>query len=255
MTQQPFSDNMLNAFVDGELPPEQAASVIAALAEDPALARRVATLQRLKTSLATFHSDVLPPPLLPASPDRIAWRWPAALAAAAAGAVIAGAVWFTTPPAGPDAPDTQTRVTAQHTPLDLHQSWASADIATSSAHLPDEFTWLTPVMRATGLQLAYSGDWQGGLHLGYVGANACKLSLFIHPDDAPDSALDIHLDQHLQQASWTTSGLRFNIVSQDMDMSRFATIATTAHAKSRDHLPASAAQIALINAARLPCLA
>ncbi|MGY6703772.1 anti-sigma factor family protein [Roseinatronobacter sp.] len=253
MTQQPFSDKMLNAFVDGELPPEQAASVISALAEDPALARRIATLQRLKTSLASFHTNAPP---LPALPDHTAWRWPAALAAAATGAIIAGAVWVALPPTGPD---TQTSATAQHTPLDMHQGWASTGTGTgtapSPAHLPDEFTWLTPVMRATGLQLAYADDWRDGLHLGYVGANACKLSLFIRPDDQPDSALDIHLDQHLQQASWTTSGLHFNIISQDMDTSRFATIATTAHAKSRDHLPASAAQIALINAARLPCLA
>ncbi|MCC5960861.1 MAG: hypothetical protein JJU08_16125 [Rhodobacteraceae bacterium] len=249
MSEHRFSHETLNAFVDGALAPAQSAAVIAAIAEDPNLARHVATLHRLKSAVTTLNADMHLPPL-PTPLDRRRPVWRGAIAAAILGAAIGGALWFGAQPSGPDA----TPGVAL-SPLATHQIWADTANPQAQAHLPDDFAWLTPVMHATGLQLAYAGDWQNGLHLGYIGANACKLSLFIQPDDRPDTALDIHLDQHLQQASWTTSGLHFSIVSLDMDTSRFATIATTAHTKSRDHLPASAAQIALINAARLPCLA
>ncbi|WFE74850.1 hypothetical protein [Roseinatronobacter sp. S2] len=250
MSEHRFSHETLNAFVDGALPPAQAAAVIAAIAEDPNLARHVATLHRLKSAVTTLNADTPLPPL-PAPLDRRRPVWRGAIAAAILGAAIGGALWFGAPQhTGPDA-----AVSAALSPLATHQAWADTAHPQAQAQMPDDLEWLTPVMHATGLHLAYAGDWQNGLHLGYIGANACKLSLFIQPDDQPDTALDIHLDQHLQQASWTISGLHFSIVSLDMDTARFATIATTAHTKSRDHLPASAAQIALINAARLPCLA
>lgn len=250
MSEHRFPHETLNAFVDGALPPAQAAAVIAAIAEDSNLARYVATLHRLKTAVTTLTADTPLPPLH-APPQRKQPVWRGAIAAAMLGTAIGGAFWFGAQQnSGPDAVAGATL-----SALAIHEHWAHTANPQAQPHMPDDFAWLTPVMHATGLKLATARDWQDGLHLGYIGANACKLSLFIQPDDRSDSSLDIHLDQHLQQARWTTSGLHFNIISLDMDTSRFATIATTAHAKSRDHLPASAAQIALINAARLPCLA
>ncbi|MGP9790747.1 anti-sigma factor family protein [Roseinatronobacter sp. NSM] len=249
MASQSFPNEMLNAFVDGALPPDQTADLLAAMARDPSLARHVAMLQRLKTALATLD-DAMDPPPLPAPPARKPARMRHALAAAALLALVAGLAWHSQPrmPASPDTAPTTTALAAHH-------AWAGTPAPNTPTPMPAAFDWLTPVMQATGLQLAHAQQGPSGLHLGFIGANACRLSLFIQPQDQPDTALDIQLDQHLQQAGWTTSGLQFRIVALDMDLSRFATIATTAHTKSRDHLPASAAQIALINAARLPCLA
>ena len=244
-----FSSETLNAFVDGALPPARTADLLAAMAHDASLARHVAMLQRLKTAVGTLDDAVEPPPL-PAPPARKPARVRHALAVAALLALVAGMVWHSQPRM-PASPDTSPPATA----LAAHHDWASAPAPQTRARMPETFAWLTPVMHATGLQLARAQQGLNGLHLGFIGANACRLSLFIQPHDQPDTALDMQLDAHLQQAGWTTSGLQFRIIALDMDLSRFATIATTAHAKSRDHLPASAAQIALINAARLPCLA
>lgn len=51
MDEQAMSWERLNAYVDGELAPADAAAVASAVAQDPGLARRVATLARLKANV------------------------------------------------------------------------------------------------------------------------------------------------------------------------------------------------------------
>ena len=53
----------LNAYVDGELPPDEAADVAEAIAREPVLAREVAALTALKASVA----QAAPPHLGPLS--------------------------------------------------------------------------------------------------------------------------------------------------------------------------------------------
>jgi hypothetical protein len=62
MIERPDSTE-LNAYVDGELPPDQAARVAQAIADDRELAKEVAALLRLKTAtMAAFDRE---PPALP----------------------------------------------------------------------------------------------------------------------------------------------------------------------------------------------
>ncbi|MCC5991979.1 MAG: hypothetical protein JJT99_05595 [Rhodobacteraceae bacterium] len=245
-----ISQDTLNAYVDGELPAALAAQISDALLYDRALAQRVAAIHRLKAASAQAFDDIALPQLpTPAAPAR---RGRKAVAAALAGLVaLGGALW--TPPPAP-IPDLAKVIAAS--PQQAHAVWLHASIPGDRPAHPDGFDWIAEITRASGLELVHLSGWRsGGMHLGYLGSNACRLSLFIQPEAGANTTLDMHLDDQLQQARWVTSGLRFDLIAHDMDTARFATIATTAHQKSRDNLPANAAQIALINAARLPCLA
>lgn len=245
-----ISQDMLNAYVDGELPAAQAARISDALPYDRALAQRVAAIHRLKAASVQAFDDITPPPLpVPATPVR--WGRKAVAAALAGLVVLGGALW--TPPPAP-IPDLAKLI--ETSPQQAHAVWLHAAIPGDRPAHPDGFDWIAGITRASGLELVHLSGWgSDGLHLGYLGSNACRLSLFIQPGAGANTTLDMHLDDQLQQARWVTSGLRFDLIAHDMDTARFATIATTAHQKSHDNLPANAAQIALINAARLPCLA
>ena len=52
----------LNAYVDGELDAEGAAEVASAIARDPELAARVATLSKLKATAAAIPGEAVSPP-------------------------------------------------------------------------------------------------------------------------------------------------------------------------------------------------
>lgn len=76
----------LHAWVDDQLPPENAVEVAQWLAGSPAEAARVAALQAQNASLRTLHVEVLEEPVPPRlrnalHPPPLEWRWPHALAA------------------------------------------------------------------------------------------------------------------------------------------------------------------------------
>jgi anti-sigma factor RsiW len=68
----PIADEELHAFIDGELTPERAAAVQAALAAEPALAARVASWQADKSALRALFGPVAERPLPSAWRTRIA---------------------------------------------------------------------------------------------------------------------------------------------------------------------------------------
>lgn len=84
-----FSDELLNALVDGQLAPEDAECVYAQMHRDPELTRRVCELRALREMVRLSYDDVPrpthgPTDQLPASPSR--WRY---LSVLAAGIVLA----------------------------------------------------------------------------------------------------------------------------------------------------------------------
>jgi anti-sigma factor RsiW len=68
----PIADEELHAFIDGELTPDRAAAVQAALAAEPALAARVASWQADKSALRALFGPVAERPLPSAWRTRIA---------------------------------------------------------------------------------------------------------------------------------------------------------------------------------------
>ena len=73
---------MLNAYIDGELEPDQAAKVAAALAADREAAAQVATLTKLRATVKVAAPVPAPPPfVLPQARPRLARSQPWAAAA------------------------------------------------------------------------------------------------------------------------------------------------------------------------------
>ncbi|MCI4681012.1 hypothetical protein K9U33_20675, partial [Rhodoblastus acidophilus] len=89
----------LNAYVDGELDPQDRRAVAETLARDPVLAARVATLTRLKQGVKQeVKAAAVPPRRAPIARASLGWACAAALV------VLVGAGWLalsSRPPADP----------------------------------------------------------------------------------------------------------------------------------------------------------
>ncbi len=94
-----FTDNELHALVDGELPPERQSELMAIIAADPALARRVCELRHLKAQVHLAYA--LPSgDSITREPRKSTAAWPA-LAAGLLIAVVSGlAGWLLHPAPG-----------------------------------------------------------------------------------------------------------------------------------------------------------
>lgn len=261
MTKPSWTD--LNAYVDGELAPDAAAEIAAAIAADGAVAARVAVLARLKA--ATGEALAADPSELPAI--RLArpaprpgflrirrWR------RVAAGIALAGAIgvagWSLA--RGPDA--TAAWVAAVE---DRHRSWLAAD--PSPAPVDDGAVTLAEAPGGTGrvpdlgfakLSVAHlvveASGRQPGLYVGYVGTNGCRLGLWIGP--APDglaAGLTERRDGDLLGFTWRIGETGYAVMAQGMDPRRLTAIA--AHLE-RSLRAASAIRIAgLGGATEAPC--
>lgn len=244
MSEQNHSWEKLNAYVDGELSPPEAADMAAAAAHDPQLAQAIATLTRLK---AATHSDLVgkskdAPSLQAKSPGRVrrasGWKWPFALAASLVIAVLVGtAVWRELPP--PE--NSRVWITAAQ---EQHQEWlASATEVTHESRsalydasgaqdLPLEIsingvTGYAPDLSPTGMRItrfsSFPSENGEGFFVGYRGENGCQLSLTIGPaPDALDNALSVTWDGDKRAtAHWRVGETAYAAVAHKMDHRRF----------------------------------
>ncbi len=236
----------LNAFVDGELPADEAALVATAIASDPELAQRAAQLHRMKAVLGSFVSDMPLPEAPQAIPrQRRAWRKLAACASIAAMALLLASTPISIPESAP----------AELNRLAQHDRWLSGAGPVDGIALPAGAEWIEPVMRASGLQLVHLEQGQEATHFGFKGPNACRLSLFITAAEMPSAPLWMALSADIQQARWHSGGYSFEMIARDMAMTRFATVATGLQQGSDRHEKDQGMRLALIQSARLPCLA
>lgn len=227
----------LNAYVDGELAPDAAADIAAAVAADGTLAAQVAVLARLKVAtgeaLAVDPSEMpsvrlARPACRPASSGVRHWR------SIAAGIALAGALgtagWLLAP--GPDA--TATWITAVEA---RHRSWLAADPrpvpidgrAVTLADVPGRAGRI-PDLGFANLSVAHlvveTSGRQPGLYIGYVGANGCRLGLWIGP--APDelaARLAERRDGDLHGFTWRIGETGYAVMAHGMDPQRLAAIA------------------------------
>lgn len=182
-----ITEEILNAYVDGELAPDQSAEVALAVARDPAMAARVAALSRVKSSLSGMA--VVPPrSIVLAGP-----RWSKGLVAAAAcfglclallSALATGYLPYTA------QTDGWYRSAAVH-----HAAWAM-ERPSPNAPLIDANRYLigvnrlqlpvhAPDLTSANLRLTYFryyGERDGNrpaLHLGYTGRRGCQVTLWV----------------------------------------------------------------------------
>lgn len=253
MTSQRIGDDMLNAYVDGELSSAQAAEVARAAAQSPTLAARIASLREMKAAVA----DLVPPASLalpePARRPARAWRLAAAAAvvvALAMGAALSGLVRFD---AGPDWPSTLE----SH-----HRSWAfsrgeAAHAAPASAAMD-----ALEALDLSAARLTFVGRERIAYRemtfdrVGYEGTRGCRLSLFRLPRALQVSPQAFGAPLHVRV--WREDGQDFLLMAEGMAAPRFQELATAIERALREHKPFDAdtrQRLAKARAASRPCQA
>ncbi len=266
MTRPRIDDIELNAYVDGELPPDQAAALARRAAAEPDLAQRIARLHRIKAAVASTvdaatqsaadRLTLLPEqarrrPRAVARGDRRGWRAALVAATLVLGLTVGGAAMLRQP--GPGA--------APDPALALHDAWATGG-GGRGGDLPaaEAPAWLTSVIAATGLQLVHSASLEArglpaGMHYAFVGSNDCRLSLFeMRATDPQQGALTLQVEGDLRSARWQAGGHDYMVLARNMDAARFATIAAALGEAAASRAGPDAERLALLTAARQRCL-
>ncbi len=261
MSDRRITFKTLNAYVDGELHTAAAAEVARAVAQDPALAREVAAVSRLR--LAVAESIAAPPLSVPVPPSTTGRRM-AIAASIALVLFIAGSVLVSNLDRNPGA-DWLARawqvhrgwsiegVTAQTRPTSLFAQYAEA---VPGAYVPD--------LSASRLSLVHAAvapftGKRRALLAGYRGTRGCKISLLIFPSrGALDEALRPFRDGNNEAYGWRAGPVGYIILSDGMDSGRFRLLAESVRRTSRQHLPFDKqTRIALRNSRdeSAPCMA
>ncbi|MGO4172778.1 anti-sigma factor family protein [Bosea sp. TAF32] len=237
----------LNAYVDDELSAEEAAEVAAAIACDPRLAERVATLSRLRAVARRLPPEMAPPAFM--LPPR---RRSRAVLPVAAALALAACIGFLALLSGSaKAPDGGLAAA-----MSAHRHWIAegqpemperrvrVDLAAAqSGHLPD--------LRASGLELSYlsldptSGN--GGLLAGYRGPHGCRLGLWMAPHSGRWGATPVKSDRdELRIRAWSTVGADYALMSSGMDPARLDRLADVIANLIRQKLEPTDEQVAAL---------
>ncbi len=240
MSDRRITFEMLNTYVDGELDTAAAAEVARAVAEDPALAREVAALSRLRSAVA--GSIEAPPLSVPASPTTTGRR--IAIAASISFALfVAGSVLVFNLDRNPGA-DWVARA------WQLHRGWSIEEVtaqirpslllaqyaeAVPGAYVPDlSASRLTLVHAAVA---PFTGKRRAML-AGYRGTRGCKISLLVFPSlGALGETLSPFRDDNNEAYGWRAGPMGYVIMSDGMDSGRFRLLAESVRRTSRQHVP------------------
>ncbi len=253
-----YSDEELNAFIDNELPANEAAALLRALSEDRQLAMRVSDLTRLKAEVrACIDDDVLSVPdidaIYRAAPRRhgrltaairkilhrlvpfdlrargkMAWGVTGGIAVVLFFAVVISGAGSIRKPAG-QADEFLARA------LETHYRWIAQPAGPAmkgplhlADFIPDSGRIMVPDLSATRLSISLLERFgTGGLHIGYAGIHGCRLSLFIRgAADGKVMALQKRRQGKARAYLWSTENLDFALMAVGMDPSRLDLIAT-----------------------------
>ncbi|MFC4353379.1 hypothetical protein ACFOW6_17660 [Fodinicurvata halophila] len=239
-----YSWEQLNAYVDGELPPAQAADIAAAAADEPQVAQTIATLARLKaTTRSELESRVENAPPIHTKQAQHAGqvsgrKWPRALAASlGVAAVLGGAAWYGLQLS--EAPRSWIAA-AEH----QHEEWLTSAIEIGQEEGPvlreatggadnlmeisvDDVTGYAPDLSLAGMRITRFSDLRSArgeqFFVGYLGENGCQLSLTIAaaPEELERAlSMEWHEDSRAI-ASWRVGDTAYAAVAHKMDRQRF----------------------------------
>ncbi len=239
----------LNAYVDGELSPQEAASVANAAAADAEIARQISLLYKLKGDVGAALP--LAPEGLAASalaPARRTWPRRASLLVpvAAVAALVAALLLAALPDRG--ASDDDLLASAQR----LHARWLARDEAQAAVQAPALMDSLTrfgrlpvvPDLESTGLAIGLVDVFERAsgpvLQIGYRGHRGCHLSMFVSAARLlADPAAPVEDPDRLH--AWTAGELNYMLLARGMDRSRFDLIAGLVEGATRSRTPLDAA--------------
>jgi len=252
----------LNAFVDGELDIEARAEVTARASKDPAYARELAALSRLKATLG--ESVPVPDIAVPAQPARHGFGWTAkAIAASLLLVFTAGIGWI----AYDNRPAPAPQISLDWL-IKAHRAWSPrppVNPGTVPARLTAAALHPTvPDLSTNGLDIAYAGEWKApdgekALVTGYLGSRGCRLTLLVHRSEKAPLANPVTLETGSLRASlWQAGLLRYALVAEGMASNRFRLIADTVRRATFERLPfdrKTRSALAQNRAASPPCRA
>jgi anti-sigma factor RsiW len=237
------TEDLLNAYVDGELSPEDDARMAQAIARDPALAARVATLSRVKSALAGLADE-------PAGrihlPGRQLSKTMLAIAASVGLLVAFLSGMLTGIPQFGEESNRWHREAAS-----IHAEWASGPAMPDASevdanlylasidrlNLPFQAPDLTSAkLRLTYLKL-YEADpeYPAALHLGYTGRRGCQLTLWVTA--APrklDTSLTEFREDKMRSFRWRQGKIAYALFATGMAENRFTMIAAKVHEATRE---------------------
>jgi hypothetical protein len=266
-----ISDEILSAYVDGELDAQAQADVANATANDTAIARRLAQLSVLKATLPDAMptmpyidlDEVHPATIVTTTTndDRSWRRYTIAASFAAftvAGALLVGYLAY--------FGDHAASQTWQQAALIRHSQLA--ENSTKSEHMPAgilEVITRTPGFTAPDLsagRLSLKSVDQvtlgavDAIHFRYAGTRGCQLSLFVMASEQSTDARAIW-QTSVRAAQWQTHERRFLLLASGMDIARFDHLARTIKTFTREPVPFSKqthAQLASARKLAAPCV-
>ena len=242
----------LNAYVDGELEPDQAAKVAAALAHDREAAAQVATLTKLRATVKAASPVLAPPPfVLPqARPRPTRWLpW----AAAACFALLIGAASLGIGHRSAQGSSLSAAIAA-------HQLWLAqtppgtaprlgVELAGAEAGALPDLTLAS--LRLVHLSLDPAGRGGGGMLAGYVGPNGCRVGLWIAPVETALPLQPAVEDRDgLAIRAWRGKRASYALLGRGIDPARLDGIAALVARITRDEPGVPREQVAALAEAR-----
>ena len=231
----------LNALIDGELTSKERAELLDAVAAEPALARELSALGKLKA--AVEDSVETPDIALPArSRNMKRLRLPAlALAASLVLAAVVGLSWYLF-----GHGSTLGGVPVAWA-VEAHRSWnLSAPKSESPVLLRSvgvRADAYVPDLSAARLSIAHVGSRptaNGGkaLMVGYRGTRGCKVTLLVASAPAGMTRKPVSFTfEQVRAVAWAANNLGYIVLAEGMAPARFSLIAESIRQASLKHLP------------------
>ncbi|MAF95368.1 MAG: hypothetical protein CMM60_06400 [Rhodospirillaceae bacterium] len=260
MSHDKISFEKLNAYVDSELDPIEAAEVARAIADDIHLADQVSALSRLRSAVTEgFEAPFIKMP----APVNAGRRQAAIAVCFAFLLFVAGSVFLS----GFDRPLGGKWLLSA---WELHQGWSIDQPADGRAGLlPARFTEAmpgvyVPDLSASRLSLVHVKvrkffDSRKALLVGYRGSRGCKVSLvaFARPQDLGETLRFIREGSN-EAYAWRAGSLAYVLMSEGMDSNRFRLLAESVRQTSGQHLPFEKRTVMALRKSRdksAPCFA
>lgn len=247
---------LLSAYVDGELPPDERSRLETRMVSDPGLSHRAVALRLMKAGVAGIGGDTLLVTVPAVSP----YRRPMLAMATAVGLSLALAFaggWAGALSLG-GRNQAATRPEALAQAVLLHDVWSRGAQATAPkpASVTDGFE--APELAEAGLALASlnteaSIDGKPAIQVGYLGQHGCRLSLFRMGETRGDAAFRIKSDAGVQSADWADASFRYIVVARHLDLMRFTVLASALNEMTTHAGQPSRQVVAGLEAAHQPC--
>lgn len=236
------TEELLNAYVDGELSPDDDARVAQAIARDPGLAAHVATLSRVKSALSGLAAAPAEPVQLPShrrSKAMLAVAASVGLFVAVMSGVMNGFLHY-----GGDRGNWHREAAAAHAEWAFEPSAPDARevdanlflVSMDRLNLPAQ----APDLTSAKLRLTYlkfyeaDADYPAALHLGYTGRRGCRLTLWATAAPAKlDTRLAEFREGRMRSFRWRQGRIAYALFATGMEENRFTTIATKVHEATR----------------------